>query len=347
MFKKNLNISKKLSYSNEFDFARLMLAIAVVLQHCSTLLKTNNILNFNAIPAVPIFIFISGLFVTESFIFCSSIKRYFFKRIKRILPAYFTVVILGGLLVLFTKVSLSNLNLTNLISLIKYYLFNLLFLNFKYPCLQNTDLINNATDCAVNGSLWTIKFELLFYLLLPILIFFGRNSKKFFHVLTIISLVFVAFEKNMSIYLTIFFCFLSGVGFSVIRQNWNSLFKNIKINSYLRFLLVISVILLSGGILPLYLVLPLLLLTSFFPTKDVSKDLKISKFGDLSYGIYLIHFPIIRILSANSFLKNLPEPYLIFLVLFLSIIGAFFLYWKVERKFLEKNSYYYKMINKF
>ena len=69
MFKNNLNISERLSYSNEFDFTRLMLAFAVVFQHCSTLLKTNGVLNFNAIPAVPIFIFISGLFVTESFIF--------------------------------------------------------------------------------------------------------------------------------------------------------------------------------------------------------------------------------------------------------------------------------------
>ena len=343
MFKNNLNISDRLSYSNEFDFTRLMLAIAVVFQHCSTLLKTNDVLNFNAIPAVPIFIFISGLFVTESFIFSSTIKKYFLKRIKRILPAYFIVVILGGLLVFTTKITSGNLNLTNLISLFKYYFFNLLSLNFKYPCLQNKDLITNPIDCAVNGSLWTIKFELLFYLLLPLLIFFGRNSKKFFQVLTITSLIFIALEKNMSIYLTIFFCFLSGVGFSVIRQNWNSLLGNIKINSYLRFLLVISVIFLSGGILPLYLILPLLLLTSFLPTKDISKDFKISQYGDLSYGIYLIHFPIIRILSTSSILNNLRDPYLIFLVLLLSVIGAFILYWKVERRFLEKNSYYYKL----
>ena len=343
MFKNNLNISERLSYSNEFDFTRLMLAFAVVFQHCSTLLKTNDVLNFNAIPAVPIFIFISGLFVTESFIFSSSIKKYFLKRIKRILPAYFIVVILGGLLVLLTKISLVNLNLENIISLVKYYSFNLIFLNFIYPCLQNTDLITNATDCAVNGSLWTIKYELFFYLLLPLLIFLGRKSKKFFQLLTITSLIFIALEHNLSIYLTIFFCFLNGVGFSMIRQNWNSLLGNIKVNSFLRFLLVISIIFLSGGILPLYIILPLLLLTSFLPTKDISKDFKISKYGDLSYGIYLIHFPVIRILSTSSVLKNLPDLYLIFLVLSLSVIGAFILYWKIERRFLAKNSYYYKL----
>ena len=345
MFKNNLNISERLSYSNEFDFTRLMLAFAVVFQHCSTLLKTNDVLNFNAIPAVPIFIFISGLFVTESFIFSSSIKKYFLKRIKRILPAYFTVVIGGGLLVFMTNILLSKLNFTDFISLLKYYLFNLVFLNFKYPCLQNTDLITNANDCAVNGSLWTIKFELLFYLILPILIYLGRNSKKFFQLLTLISLILVASENNMSIYSTIFFCFLSGIGFSMTRNNWDSLLRKIKINSFLRFSLVVSIIFLSGGMLPLYLILPLLLFTSFLPTNDISKDFKISKFGDLSYGIYLIHFPIIRILSATPVLKILPDFFVTSLVLLLSVIGAFILYWKVERRFLEKNSYYYKLIS--
>ena len=66
MFQKNLNITERLNYSNEFDFVRLMLAFAVVFQHCSAMLKTNHVLNFDSIPAVPIFIFISGLFVSES-----------------------------------------------------------------------------------------------------------------------------------------------------------------------------------------------------------------------------------------------------------------------------------------
>ena len=345
MFNKNLNISERLNYSNEFYLTRLILAFAVVLQHCSSILKTSNILNFNSIPAVPIFIFISGLFVSESFLFSSSIKKYFLKRIKRILPAYFTVVIGGGLLVFMTNILSSNFNFTDFISLVKYYSFNLIFLNFKYPCLQNADLITNVNDCAVNGSLWTIKFELLFYLILPILIFLGRNSQKFFRILTLMSLILVALENNMSLYATIFFCFLSGIGFSMTRNNWNSLLKKIKINSFLRFSLVISIIFLSGGILPLYLILPLLLFTSLLPTKDISKDFKISKFGDLSYGIYLIHFPIIRVISATPVLEILPDLFVISLVLSLSVIGAFILYWKVERRFLEKNSYYYKLIS--
>ena len=83
----------------------------------------------------------------------------------------------------------------------------------------------------------------------------------------------------------------------------------------------------------------------FLPTNDISKDFKISKFGDLSYGIYLIHFPIIRVISATPVLEILPDLFVISLVLSLSVIGAFILYWKVERRFLEKNSYYYKLIS--
>ena len=168
-----------------------------------------------------------------------------------------------------------------------------------------------------------------------------EEIQKIFQLLTITSLIF---SCKWSIY--IFHNFLLLLEWSwFLYKKIGIRYWNIKINSILRLSLVIFIIFLSGGILPLYLILPLLLLTSFLPTKDISKDFKISKYGDLSYGIYLIHFPIIRLLSISPIFNNLPDNFLIFLVVSLSVIGAFILYWKVERRFLEKNSYYYKLVS--
>ena len=345
MYKKIFNISRRLSVSNEFDFIRFLLASLVVFQHTSKIFKIDNFLNFNSIPAVPIFIFISGLFISESFIFSESIKNYFIKRIRRILPAYIFIVIFGGLFVYLTNIFINDFKFTSIFYLLKYYFYNLLFLNFKFPCIQNLNSIIDINDCAVNASLWTIKFEILFYLILPLLMFFGKiNTKSFFHFLTVISLLIIGIVNNISIYLEIFLCFLIGVGFSMTRKSWSMVLKNIKINSYLRLIIVFTLVILSGGIIPLFITLPLLLLASFLPTIDNSKDFRISKYGDLSYGIYLIHFPIIRILDYSQISEISSNYFLLFLVYLLSVTGAFFLYWIIERKFLNKNSYYFKKI---
>jgi len=332
------NITKRISRSNEFDITRILLAIVVVFQHCSKLLNTPEILNFNSIPAVPIFIFLSGFLVSESFLFSKSLKIYFEKRIRRILPAYTFVVILGGLAVYLKNIFFENIDLVNVYSLFKYYFFNLLFLNFKYPCIQSIENIRDVNLCAVNGSLWTIKFEILFYLLLPIILSFGNISKNFFTFLLISNFIVLFFKSYISVNFFIFSCFLTGTCLYVIKNKWENIYQNHKIDSYLRFLLVIVLLILSGGFIPFFIVLPLLLLISLFPTKNKAKDLKIFKYGDLSYGIYLVHFPIIRIINWEQDFLNLPSFFLPFLVLIFSSISAFIIYWKLEKRFILKRS---------
>ena len=88
--------------SNDLDLLRLILATSVVFQHCKVLAVGPTHLIYDAIeqiPAVPIFILIPGLLVTESFLNNSSSIIYFKKRILRILPAYLFVVYFGGLFI--------------------------------------------------------------------------------------------------------------------------------------------------------------------------------------------------------------------------------------------------------
>ena len=158
--------------SNELDFLRLILATSVVFQH-SRLASINTHMSWiERIPAVPLFILLSGLLVTESYSNSPSLVIYIQKRIRRIVPAYFAVVLLGGVLLWSVGMIYPVSGSGSIWQLISYYFYNIIFLNFLHPCVFDSSAFDEIKYCAVNGSLWTIKFELLFYLLLRIYLLF-------------------------------------------------------------------------------------------------------------------------------------------------------------------------------
>ncbi len=149
---------------NSFHGIRLICCIIVVIEHC--LVKTNYpgvVLDLRSI-AVDVFFALSGFWVYISASRANSWKEYSIKRIKRILPMYYTVVIMSAVLLS----TLSNNSLLEYFlskSLLRYLLANLFFLNFLGESLPG--VFNGE---AVNGSLWTIKIEVAFYFILPIII---------------------------------------------------------------------------------------------------------------------------------------------------------------------------------
>ena len=64
-----------------------------------------------------------------------------------------------------------------------------------------------------------------------------------------------------------------------------------------------------------------------------------TKYGDFSYGIYILHFPILQALVQSGLFNS--NPYLAFcLALALVLVGAFLLWHFVEKRFLQKSSHY-------
>lgn len=153
---------------NAFNFLRLLCCLVVIYEH-SVILSGISLpcLNLRE-SAVNVFFILSGFWVTLSYIKSSSVKEYALKRCRKIFPQYWTVVVLSAVLlssfsVLGVKEYFSNSGLY------KYLIANILTLNFVHPSLPGV-FEGMTLGGSVNGSLWTIKVELGFYIVLPVLI---------------------------------------------------------------------------------------------------------------------------------------------------------------------------------
>ena len=158
---------------NCFDIIRYYLSFIVVFAHFSILSGANN---FNWITssgeAVSGFFILSGFLVYYSFLKKPQLNDYIKKRARRILPPYIFIVFLcfiGGLF-------LSTMTVSEYFTspqLYKYIVSNVCFLNFLEPCLPG--VFTDSIMPAVNGSLWTMKVEVMLYASVPISFYFFKR----------------------------------------------------------------------------------------------------------------------------------------------------------------------------
>lgn len=154
---------------NNFDLLRLIFASAVFIYHLAALPDASPLAAYRALLAqgadlgVKGFFIISGFLVYLSYIRTNDLRRYAVKRVRRLYPAYFTVVAFAAAAALF----LSIRNMQDAAHLARYLVANLAFLNFLEPSLPG--LFESHPHRAVNGALWTIKIEVMFYLVVPLL----------------------------------------------------------------------------------------------------------------------------------------------------------------------------------
>src|SRR3954465_9843479 len=95
------NVTASTDFSkNNLDCLRLILASTVALFHIHALTGIAALSAFDTYLsphfAVRGFFVISGMLIYRSYVRSSSIRSYFEKRVRRIYPAYFTVVTLAG-----------------------------------------------------------------------------------------------------------------------------------------------------------------------------------------------------------------------------------------------------------
>lgn len=319
---------------NNFDFIRVLLAFIVFVGHLGALSDASQLKFLTHSPvevAVFSFFIVSGFLIARSYERSSSLKSYVKKRINRIVPAYLLVVFLCTVLLsLVSTLPLSDY--FGNVQVYKYYFWNSIFMNFMAPSLPG--VFGNQ---AVNGALWTLKIEMCFYFVVPLIfLLFGKNNKYrniSLIILYFLSLVFLNYFEmagriSISKQLPGSLCYFIGgmLGYFYFDQfikYKNTLFIIAIITVWIDLILHIklfSPIMIS--IIVLYIAYSLKFLNNF------------GKYGDFTYGIYIFHFPIIRVFATLGLFANY-NPFFVSFVCMLVVIGVGIASWHLyEKKFL-------------
>ncbi|MEH6411880.1 MAG: acyltransferase [Hyphomonas sp.] len=157
--------------TNRFDLLRLVFASMVVVFHAVALTAIDPRsplelwLGQGAEIAIQGFFITSGALVSGSLARAQTLSDYAGKRVRRLYPAYATIILIPAILSLLLSGDLAGV--------LAYLAANLTFLNFLAPGLPGLFEANRFTE--VNGALWTLKIEVMFYLVLPLIAFVLRR----------------------------------------------------------------------------------------------------------------------------------------------------------------------------
>ena len=335
---------------NNLDCLRLILASIVVLFHVSALtnLPAFYILGRYCSPhfAVRSFFVISGLLIYRSYMRSSSVGSYLEKRVRRIYPAYFTTVVIAALALCL----LSTLPPSQYfgVGFWKYLGANLLFLNFLAPSLPGVFTSNSIS--AVDGALWTLKIEVVFYLFVPVMHYlcnrFGtRSTVVAIFVLSSIwkygfawlaathsSQGLYSLDTSRNIYAQLDVVYFSA-GVLLLLYFDKLKFHFLAISGITACLFLVDHFF-TGELLDVFWISGLVFVFGFWHYFG-----NFSKYGDFSYGAYIVHWPILQTLIVFGVATLNPAVFFLLSILFIGL--ASILMWHlVESKFLASSNHY-------
>jgi peptidoglycan/LPS O-acetylase OafA/YrhL len=335
-------------HRNNFDLLRFAFAFIVFLYHTHVLSDRPELAGLSrwlsADFAVESFFVVSGFLVFMSYENSATVGDYFSKRARRIYPAYFTVVVaaaLGGALI--TTLPASEYFST---AWLRYVAANLAFLNFLAPQLPGV-FQGNAVH-AVNGALWTLKIEVMFYIAVPLIAVIATRLGRWkvlacLYVLSVayaIGMGYLARETGRELYVQLgrqlpgqLCYFLAGTACYYFQNTFTR-------HRRWGFLVALAVLLLplpnaidtvlapaALAVLVTYLAIGARYLGNF------------GRYGDFSYGIYIIHFPVLQTLIAFGVFEG--NPYLAVVLATVIVLAGSYASWHlVEKPFLRKSSHY-------
>ena len=321
---KNIEVNK----NNCFTLLKYVFAFYIVFHHF--LVITSHVDYINPGIFVNGFFIISGFLIFNSYIHSNELKLYAQKRIKRIYPPYFITILFCVIL---------GLTITSLDYKIyifspltwKYITSNLLFLNFVQPTLPG--VFENNELPYMDASLWTLKVEILFYVTVPIVYYLFRYIKVNTIILgvSLFSMIYYIITNILfNVTNNIIFYSLSHQIFGMLSYFYIPvliLLNQQKFKKYHKLLLIISVIIfvLSYTVFPVFTYLePITLSIIILSIALYFKKLSFSyKWKDISYEIFLLHFPIIQTLATLSYFKN--NIYIMFIASIIVILLCSFL----------------------
>jgi peptidoglycan/LPS O-acetylase OafA/YrhL len=337
--------------ANNFDLIRIIFAWFVIVSHSYVLnglgesdplgQLTSNYLILSFIGVKGFFV-ISGYLIIQSLTRSKTVLDYLSKRILRIFPGLIMVLILTLIAVYFIYPTTQLPYLFNP-AIYHYFWGNLLLFS---PPFFIRGVFDHLPSRAINGSLWTIEFEFLFYIVLLLLFPIRKNVKSLRWTLLGLMALFtvgnlfyaselLSIKKPIPLDLVfdLGIYFITGSFLACIDwRNW-SFKKYVFIGS---LILLLTIIILKLDRAWLFTCLPFVILY-IGQMKSNAANWVHQKLGDPSYGIYLYAFPI------QQFIVYFYKPSTFELFLYASI-GAFafgILSWKlVEKKALNLKRYF-------
>lgn len=313
-----------------------MLAWVVVLTHCRDLSQTNAFDGLQPLMqssrAVQGFFALSGCLIVASWKRSNSLAGYFTRHEKRTLPGYR----LALAFCLFLGSALSACSFVQFWASSetwKYIVANLVLLNFLHASLPVV-FSSNPTTSAMDGAPWTIKIEVAVYLLALLLFWlvrrigparalsgaflasiFYRASLEHFEKYTLAIQVpgqLAFFMVGAAVYLS----------YAFFEADWKLMWAVALVLFTLSCFFHVA--LLDAIATPLLVMCAALLL----PATCV-----ITRYGDFSYGTYVLHFPIIQTFVAFHLFSR--WPWRTALLVLIAVSGCAALSWfTVERRFL-------------
>ena len=333
---------------NNFDLLRFVFAAVVVLYHvriCSAAPELAFLRVFSADLAVRAFFVVSGFLVFMSFEQSRSTAEYFGKRIRRIYPAYFTVVVGAAMLGVF----ITELPWSEYFSagVIRYVAANLAFVNFLAPTLPGVFVHNPLIE--VNGPLWTIKIEVMFYASVPILAWLAarRGPALVLGIAYALGLAWMlgfealATQTGSLLYAKLSYQFPGQLGYfasgalcyyylPLLQRRWALAAALGAVG------LIVSDVFPALRIVVEPAALALVVTVLALGIRHLGN---FARYGDLSYGIYILHVPVLQTLVAlGVFERNALAAFALAIVIVLAL--AFASWHLVEKPFLKRGSHY-------
>ncbi|MBN8827222.1 MAG: acyltransferase [Sphingobacteriia bacterium] len=337
--------------NNNFDFTRLIAAFGVIIAHSYALYGNEHPFYFKRLGeySVRTFFVISGYLIIASILRSKNIQEYAKKRFLRIYPALFVLIIFSIFILgpIFTVLPLKEY-FSN--GLTWKYLRNLVFtINYSLPgVFEKLPLAET-----VNGSLWSLVYEVKFYFILAFIhICKWTNKKSFLYIFITTLCIFTCLSLSIDIIVSNNLITIKAIGkISRFMQGTIAFFigcliylyrDKIKFNYKNAIYAVLAFII--SVLFDLSIISFILEFTSFsylviyFARLNIPFISNFSRFGDYSYGVYLYGFPIQQALVALNLKYNLKIGFYhyIFLCIIASLACAFFSWHLVEKKFLVR-----------
>jgi peptidoglycan/LPS O-acetylase OafA/YrhL len=294
---------------NNFDLIRLLAAAQVAILHTAKHLKIQLPAIFSILeyfPGVPVFFFISGYLIYQSF---SNIKEkklgtFFINRCLRLYPALFFCFF----------VTLVSLLISGYLATQSYSskdFFTWVFTSLTFFQFYNPDFLRAYGVGAINGSLWTISAELQFYILTPSLFLlytrYKRISISLAFILILVNLLNTFLNDRSSIaeklivvsFLPWFYMFMVG---AYISTNRDLQTKILSVNPLVYLVLYVASYYFAleynlgvgNNINFISFILLCLLIFRLAYTNPSLSD-QVLGGNDISYGIYIYHMPIVNL----------------------------------------------------